>query len=388
MRVAMIGHKRLPSREGGVEVVVTELATHMAAKGIRVEAYNRWEPFNKRLPAQPDGEPMSEKEYRGVRLHKVLTSKHPSLNAFVYSVFATIRVAFRRFDVVHCHAEGTCAMLWLLKLRHMPIVVTIHGLDWERAKWGAFATKYLLYAERMAVRCADEIIVLSKNMQQYFRDKYGRETVYINNGLTVHEPEPPKLITEKFGLKKGGYFLYLGRIVPEKGLHYLIEAYNQLDTDIKLVIAGDTNTAYGREILTKLGGDERVILPGFVQGDLLAELYSNCAAYILPSDVEGMAITMLEAMSYGAPCILSDIPENTEVAGAYAHCFPKGDVTALAQCLRTAVSEYGSPACEERRQRGVEYIRTCYGYDHVVEETVRCYERAIQKHQRRAAARA
>lgn len=386
MKIAMIGHKRLPSREGGIEVVVTELATRLVKRGHQVDAYNRWEPFNEHILVMEDGTPPPTDEYEGVRLHQIITSQKSSLNAFLYSFFATIVVAFqtffqRKFDVVHLHAEGICAFIWLFRLLGIPTVVTIHGLDWKRAKWGKFASWYLRFAERMAATFADEIIVLSKDMQRYFRYTYGRETTYLNNGLTVHIAEPVNRI-RKLGLDHNEYFLYLGRIVPEKGIHYLIDAFYKLDPDVKLVIAGDMNTPYGETLRERVAGDERIIFPGFVQGDLLAELYSHCIAYILPSDVEGMAITMLEAMSYGAPCILSDIPENTEVAGGYAHCFPRGNVSALAECLRDAIEHRGSAKTAEISIRGMEYIRTYYGWDHVLDETIRCYERAAAQHRR------
>ncbi|WP_432628498.1 glycosyltransferase family 4 protein [Brotaphodocola sp.] len=376
MKIAMLGHKRIPSREGGIETVVTELAVKMEQRGNQVEAYNRWEPFNKELPKLP-------KEYRNVKIHKILTSQKSSLNAFIYSVLATCsatcRALFGDHDVLHYHAEGSCAMIWLPKLFRIPVVATIHGLDWKRAKWGNFATKYLLFGERVAARYADEIIVLSKDMQHYFLETYGRETHYLNNGIQVHDPVPPDKI-RKFGLKEQNYILYLGRIVPEKGIHYLIEAFGGIDTDVKLVIAGNADKAnpYAASICEKAAKDKRIIMTGFVEGQMLEELYSNCIAYVLPSDVEGMAITMLEAMSYGAHCIFSDIPENREVAGDYAKYFPVGDVKALRVCLQHAISlrETEKNADGERE---IAYIKEKFGWDPVVDSTLDIYKLAIKK---------
>lgn len=372
MKIAMLGYKRIPSREGGIETVVTELAVRMERRGNQVEAYNRWEPFNKDLPKIP-------KEYKNVRLHKILTSHKSSLNAFIYSVLATGRALFGGHDVLHYHAEGSCAMIWLPKLFKIPVVATIHGLDWKRAKWGKFATKYLLFGERVAARHADEIIVLSKDMQHYFLETYGRKTHYLNNGIQVNDPVAPDKI-RKFGLKEQNYILYLGRIVPEKGIHYLIEAFCGIDTDVKLVIAGnaDKTNPYAMSICEKAEKDDRIIMPGFVEGQMLEELYSNCIAYVLPSDVEGMAITMLEAMSYGAHCIFSDIPENREVAGDYARYFPVGDVKALRERLKLAISLRESEKNADG-EREIAYIKEKFGWEPVVDSTLDIYNLAIRK---------
>ena len=166
------------------------------------------------------------------------TFQRSSLNAIVYSFFATIRALFGRYDVIHYHAEGPCAMLWIPKLFRRKIVVTVHGLDWQRAKWGNLASYVIKFGEKMAAKYADEVIVLSENVRQYFADTYHRTVTYIPNGITRPAQRDVQMIREKYGLEKDGYFLSLGRIVPEKGVHYLIEAFAGLDTDKKLVIAG------------------------------------------------------------------------------------------------------------------------------------------------------
>lgn len=372
MKIAMLGHKRIPSREGGIETVVTELAVRMEQRGNQVEAYNRWEPFNKEIPEIP-------KEYKKVKLHKILTSKKSSLNAFIYSILATGCALFGNYDVLHYHAEGSCAMIWLPKLFKIPVVATIHGLDWKRAKWGDFATKYLLLGERIAARYADEIIVLSKDMQRYFWETYGRETHYLNNGIQVHDSVLPDKI-KKFGLREKNYILYLGRIVPEKGIHHLIHAFSSIDTDVKLVIAGnaDKTNSYAASICEQAEHDERIVMTGFVEGQMLQELYSNCIAYVLPSDIEGMAITMLEAMSYGAHCIFSDIPENREVAGEYARYFPVGDVAALREQLLHAISLQEEEHADNSKKE-IAYIKEKFGWEPVVDSTLEIYKKAMKE---------
>ena len=218
-------------------------------------------------------------------------------------------------------------------------IATIHGLDWQRAKWGGFATRFIKFGEKIAAQYADEVIVLSRNVQQYFLDEYGRKTVYIPNGVNRVEFKEPKIIKEKFGLDQENYILFLARLVPEKGIHYLLEAFSQINTDMKLVIAGGASHSgeYVQQIQEMAAKDKRVIMTGFVQGDELVELFSNAYMYVLPSDVEGMPISLLEAMSYGRRCLTSNIPENKEAAREYAVYFEKCNVEDVKDKLTLAM---------------------------------------------------
>lgn len=366
MKIAMIGHKRVPSREGGIELVVGELSTRMAAQGHSLELYNRWE----------RGIPKSPNTYQGVRIHNIPTFHASFLNAFVYSALATVCALFRRYDVIHIHAEGPAAMSCLVRLFRIPCVVTIHGLDWQRGKWSRFASSYLKWAESVAAKYADEIIVLSESAKRYFWDTYRRETHLIPNCVSVKAYCPPQDISA-LGLEKDGYILFLARIVPEKGLHYLIEAFTGVETDKKLVIAGDlsSNSGYIQEIRRMAGQDDRIILAGFVQGRLWEELYSNCCLYVLPSDVEGMALSLLEALSYGIPCLVSDIEENCGIADSYVHFFRKGDVSDLRMRLQQCLSL-------PRQEGQAQWIRERYSYDGAVEETLAIYRKAMKKYER------
>lgn len=340
MKVGMIGHKRVPSREGGVEIVVEELSERMAKKGIQVDIYNRrgynvagskYDKSNKKL-----------KYYKGCRILTIPTFQNKKLNAVIYSFLATVRALFGNYDVIHFHAEGPCSMIWIPHLFGIRTIATIHGLDWQRSKWGGFATNYLKFGEKIAVKYADEIIVLSKNVQQYFKDTYDRDTVYIPNGVNKPEVRVAKIITEKYDIGKDEYILFLARLVPEKGLDYVLEAFEKIDTDKKLVIAGGSSHTndYVESIKKKVDKinnktvkGKRVIMTGFVQGRELEELYSNAYVYVLPSDIEGMPISLLEAMSYGNCCVGSDIPECTEVVENKAVVFKKSDVKDLSKKL-------------------------------------------------------
>lgn len=369
LKIAMIGHKRIPTREGGVEIVVNELSTRMVKKGHYVDAYNR-------RGSHVSGKEFVNqigKEYQGVRIITIPTFESSSLNAIVYSFFASIRALFGGYDVVHYHAEGPCTMLWIPRLFKKRIVATIHGLDWQRAKWGNLASKVLKFGEKMAVKCADEIIVLSANMQEYFEKTYARKTVLIPNGINRPEIREAAMINDKYGLDKDKYILFLARIVPEKGLHYLIEAYQDIATDKKLVIAGGNSHSgeYVNQIKRMAETDKRIIMTDFVCGQCLEELYSNAYLYILPSDVEGMALSLLEAMSYGNCCLVSDIKENTEVIGNYGVTFQKGNVDDLKERITELLAN--RERVMQIKQMSSDYICKKYNWDRIVDETIQVY---------------
>ncbi len=263
-------------------------------------------------------------------------------------------------------------MLWIPHIFGIRTVVTIHGLDWQRAKWGGLAKKYLKFGEKIAAKYADSVIVLSKNMQDYFKNTYGRDTEFIPNGIEKPEYIKPNMIKEKYNLEKDNYILYLGRIVPEKGIHYLIEAFKKIETDKKLVIAGGSShtNEYLAEIKNKARNDERIIFTGFVQGKELEELYSNCLAYCLPSDIEGMPLSLLEAMSYGKTCIISNIPENLEVAGKYAISFEMSNSEDLKQKIKIVLND----ETDLRKEEIQEHILEICDWDAVVEKTEKLYK--------------
>ena len=368
MRIAMIGHKRIPSREGGVEIVVEELATRLIKKGHQVDVYNR---RGKNVQDKNvDKCKKKLKNYKGVRIITIPTINKKGIDALLYSFFSSVKALFGKYDVLHYHAEGSCAMLWIPHLFKKKIVVTIHGLDWQRSKWGGFATKYIKFGEKLAVKYADEIIVLSKGVQKYFKDTYNRDTIFIPNGVNKPTLREANIIKEKYKLEKDNYILFLARIVQEKGLHYLIEAFKQIDTDKKLVIAGGASHTndYLEKMKKMASEDKRIIMTGFVQGEELEELYSNCYLYCLPSDIEGMPLSLLEAMSYGCSCLVSDIEENVQVTGEYANIFKKSNVEDLKNVLYNML-------CNEKRKKEEisNYVLEKYNWDLVVQETEKLY---------------
>lgn len=370
LNIAMLGHKRIPSREGGIEIVVEELSTRMVKLGHRVTCFNR--KGHHVSGSEFDVNQLSE--YKGVKLKAVWTLDKKGLAAMTSSLSAAIKAAFGKYDVVHFHAEGPCAMLWLPKLFGKRCIATIHGIDWQRAKWGGFASKYIKFGEKVAAKYADEIIVLSESVQKYFMDIYGRKTVFIPNGVKRPVIREPRLIKEKFGLEKDSYILFLGRLVPEKGISYLIEAFKQIDTDKKLVIAGGSSDTNGflRDLKKLAKDDEKIIFTGFVQGQLLEELYSNAYVYVLPSDLEGMPLSLLEAMSYGNCCVVSDIAECAEVVEDKAVVFRKSNVEQLREKLQDLCEH--PEKVQSYKNSASDFICQKYNWDDVVDKTVALYQ--------------
>ena len=376
LRIAMLGHKRMPSHEGGIEIVVEELATRMVNLGHRVTCYNRMGHHVSGKEYDTDTQKCSE--YKGVRIRHLPTISYKGLAAVSSSFFGCLFTAFGKYDIVHIHAEGPAAFCWIPRLLGKHVVLTIHGLDWARAKWqGSFASTYIKFAEKMGVKFANKVIVLNEHNRQYFKDTYGLETQLIPNGVSQAHTELPDLITKKFGLEKDGYILYLGRIVPEKGGHYLCDAYKNVETDKKLVIAGGSSDSeeYFNELKAASADDKRIVFTGFVDGKLRDELFSNAYAFVLPSDLEGMSLSLLEAMSYGNCVITSDIKECTDVTEGNGFVFRHGSVKGLQKILQYVCDN--PDIVKINKKHVAEFIQERYNWDDVVSRTLDVYKEIL-----------
>ena len=371
LRIAVFGQKRL-SREGGVEIVVKELCTRMARQGYQVTCYNR----SGHHVSGAEYDDIDNTNYEGIRQKSVPTIEKKGLAAVSASAFAALYSAFGKYDVVHIHAEGPAFFSWLPKMLGKRVVVTIHGVDWQREKWqSGFGSKFIRQGEKNAVKYADEIIVLSKGVQDYFKETYDRETHFIPNGVNRPQIREANLITEKFGLKRDSYILFLGRLVPEKGIRYLVEAFKNVKTDKKLVIAGGSSDtdSFMAELKELAKNDNRILFTGFVQGAMLDELYSNAYIYTLPSDLEGMPLSLLEAMSYGNCCLVSDIPECAEVVEDKALIFQKSNVEDLQEKLQDACDH--PEMVMKMKNQATDFICAKYNWDEVTKETMRLYRK-------------
>ena len=374
MKVAMIGHKIVPSRRGGIENVLTTLAPILTDLGVDVTCYNR---STEEIENEYVGTVVNKK-YHNVTLKKAFTIKSRGLSAMIASFTAAIAATFCNYDIIHFHAEGPCAAMWIPKMFGKRCVATVHGLDWQREKWsGSFASKYIKFGEKVMVKCADEIIVLSESAKAYFKETYNRDTVLIHNGIDKPTIKQAEKITELYGLSKGDYICTVSRLTAEKGLHYLIEAYNNIKTDKKLVIAGDTSDTdeYVAYIKQMAGDNPNIIFTGFISGDILKEIYSNAYIVAVPSDIEGMSISLLEALAYGNAVLCSDIPENTLVTEDKAINFKKSDVADLQNKLQNMCDDN---LCVENLKHGVDdFILEEYNWNDVAVATRNLYEKVF-----------
>lgn len=341
MKIAMIGHKVIPSQRGGIENVLTSLCPLLAELGAEITVYNR---SSDKIEDNYLHE-VRNGLYKGVRLKTAPTIKLRGISAMIASYTAALRASFSNADIVHFHAEGPCAALWIPKLFGKKCVATVHGLDWQREKWKRGpASKYIKTGEKVMAKYADKIIVLSESARTYFKDTYKRDTVLIPNGIDRPKHTAADKITKLFGLKKDEYISVVSILTPEKGIHYLIDAQNSVKPDKKLVIAGDTGDSDSADSYTallrkKAKDNPNIIFTGFISGDVLREIYSNTYAVCLPSDIEGMSLSLLEALAYGNALLCSDIPENTSVAKNHALYFKKSDTNDLAKKLKLLCSD-------------------------------------------------
>lgn len=363
----MFGQKRVPSRKGGVEVVVTNLAIRMAQKN-KVILYDHRE----------GDKGLKTRIYKNILIKTVPTIHLKGLAAVSSAFFASIFTAFSNCDVVHIHAEGPALFCWIPKLFHKRVVVTVHGLNWQSAKWrNNFGGKIIKLGERIAVRYADEIIVLNKTTQNYFKKAYSRETHFIPNGVSNPVRRKATEILKMWGIKENSYFLFLGRIIPGKGIEKLIEAYKKLDTKKKLVIAGGSSDSedFFLKVKELAKDNSNIIFTGPVEGRVLDELYSNAFLYVLPSDSEGMPLTLLEAMSYGNCVLVSDIPECLDVIDEHGLSFTTNNVNDLYKKLEYALMHKN--VVKELKSKSASFILRKYNWDKVVDQTIALYEELI-----------
>ena len=368
MKIGIIGHKRIPSNEGGIEKGVEEHSVRMAKIGHQVTVYNRGghNVFGKEYDKR------KQKKYKGVNIVTVPTVKGAACVP-IYSFFATIHAAIVGYDCVSYRASGSCVMIPLAKMLGLRTVASLHGIDSQRDKWGGFASRYLEFGEKMADTKADVCLVLSKNMKEYIDNKYHSNSVLFANGIDKPKKHIPEIIKNKYELNKETYVLSLGRIVPEKGIHYLIEAFKKCSTEKKLVIAGgaESNKEYYNNLLELAKDDKRIIFTGYVEGQEIQELYSNAYIFALPSNLEGMANALLEAMSYDNCCLISDIPENTEVVEKKAVWFKKGNVEDLKNELQNLLDH--PEFVEKYRKDAGDYVLKKYNWDYIVEQMLDIY---------------
>ncbi len=359
MKIALIGQKGIPATYGGIENYVQEISTRLVRRGHQVLVYCR--PYYTHM----DG------DYKGVVLKKIGSIKTKHLDAFSHTFLSSLHSLGCDFDIVNYQALGPSSLSFIPRMfGNARVVVTIHSLDWKREKWSDAAKLALRLAEYPSIHCPHKITAVSDRLKTYFENRFKKEVVTIPTGVEAPGFRKPDKI-RKYGLEEGNYILFLGRLVPEKGCHYLIEAFEQLDTRMKLFIAGREffSDEYVKRLTAHQG--EKVIFGDYVEKDVLEELFSNAYLYVLPSEVEGKSQTLVEALSYGRATLVSDIPENLEVIGKWGYSFESkntGDLKAKLQYLLANKDLVWKD--QEKRKT---YAQSNFSWDKAVETLERVY---------------
>ena len=320
VRVAFIGGRGVVSKYSGIESYYEQAGRQLAELGHEVTVYCR----------KYFTPPMAE--HNGMRILRLPTLRTKHLETVVHTALSTVHAMFSDYDVVHYHALGPALFSFLPRLVGKKTVVTVQGLDWQRKKWGAFATRVLEFGEAASVLFPNATMVVSKTLQKYYQRTYARQTIFVPNGTELVSRRTSLRLLE-WGLQPDEYVLFLGRFSPEKNCHLLIDAFENIRTGMKLVLAGGSSHSDAYVESLRRHESDRIRLLPWVSGEDLYELLSNAALFVLPSDLEGMSLALLDAMGAGVCVLTSDIPENKELVAGTGFTFRTGDQTDLEQML-------------------------------------------------------
>src|SRR5215211_1900765 len=372
LRIAMIGARGVPATFGGIERHFEELGARLVARGHEVTVFCR-----------SNYSPADLGHHRGMRLASLPTVGTKHLDAIVHSGVSTLGAMATAYDIFHYHAIGPGMLAVLPRyLSRAKVVLTVHGRDDERAKWGRGAKAVLGTAGWLSARVPDATIVVGRHLERYYHEAHGRRTVYVPNGVQAAMPRPANGALARLGLTPGRYLLFVGRLVPEKAPDLLLRTFRRLPGDHRLVLAGDTSFTdrFTGDLRRLAAADPRVVLPGYVYGAELQELYSNAAAFVLPSLLEGLPLTLLEAVSYGLPVVASSIPPHLEVlgeAGPGHRLHRPGDGDQLLDALGQVLADPGVERAGAAQLR--DQVLRSYCWDDAAERTEAVYRAVLQR---------
>lgn len=370
MKIAVIGAKGLPPKQGGIEHYCAELYPRIVAQGHSVDLFAR--------SSYTYGSWLESYDFQGVRVISIPSVDFRGVDAFFTSALGAIAATGKEYDIVHFHALGPSLFTFLPGIfKSAKIVVTCQGLDWQRAKWGTFSTGLIRLGERAAVRYAHEIVVVSEELCSYFLRTYGRKTIYIPNApANYFESDSNFSYGSSLGLKQGRYLLFLGRLVPEKRPDLLLEAFQALKpAGWKLVFVGGISDTelFVSKLLDKIARDPDVVFADELRGTHLAEIVRGAGLFVLPSDVEGLPLAMLEAMREGIPVVASNIPPHQQLVGEKRGLlFQAGDLNSCIQQLDWAIA---SPQqMRVRAEKAQQYVKFNYNWDRITTENINLYQ--------------
>lgn len=366
MKIAFAVVKHI-AQGGGIERYTEELGSELVRRGHEVRVYctRHYGPVLQ--------------EHRGMRIISVPSVPHPAGEKLSAGVASVLHASLSSWaDILHLHTVGPGCMGWLPRLRRQPAVLQFHGVEWQRARWSSFGAAVLKGLEHATVRSNRHFTAVSESQCAYLRDTYGLDVRFIPGGAEFKKPPEPLEIS-RLGLQPRRYVLFAARLVREKGAHYLIDAFRRLNTTDSLVIAGDVRgaEAYRDELRRLAGDDPRILWPGFVQGRLHEELLGHAGVFVLPSDLEGLSLALLQAMSYANLCLVSDIPPNLEALGDAGVTFRQKDPADLSAKLQTLLGN------EEARlhygARAAARVLSHFSWERVAGEFEQWYEEILSR---------
>ena len=326
LRIAFIGGRGVVGKYSGIETYYEEIGMRLAEKGHRVTAYCR----SYFTPAIP--------EHRGVRIVRLPTIRSKHWETSVHTFLSTIHACFSKYDIVHYHTLGPSLFSFLPRLFGKKTVVTVQGLDWQRKKWSWLARKVLKVGKWASARWPNRTTVVSRTLQQHYLAQHSKETVYTPNGTKLRKRHEGSYL-EKLGLVAGGYVLYLGRFSPGKNCDLLIEAFEKAHTPSKLVLAGGSSHTDKYVARLRQHASDQIQFLDWLSGDALEEVLTNAALFVLPSDIEGLSLALLDAMGASVCVLASDVAENREVIEDTGFVFKRGDVPDLQRMLSLLLSD-------------------------------------------------
>lgn len=366
-RIAVIGTRGVPDVHGGVEYHCEELYPRLVELGFDITVFAR-EPY----VTKPS-------EFKGVHVVPLPAVRRKSLEAISHSARAAYEAARGKFDICHFHSVGPAATILIARLfGARNIVFTMHGPDYEQRKWGANAKRFLRFGEAVGAKQADAVISVSEHIQTRLSDHYGRPVLYIPNAAREIRATPPGALLASLGLHGKDYVLYVGRLVPDKRVEDLLAAMANVHPSLPVVIAGHSSHAWEYGARLRELGKDRAIFAGWVDWLGTQELFHNAAAFVLPSAVEGLPLSLLEGLAHGVPCIASDIAANTEVLGEppAGLVYPVGDVEALSTALQSVLDDavLSARLCAAGPKR----IAAAYEWDRIAHQVADVYRALLE----------
>ena len=373
MKIAVLGLRGFPNIQGGIEAHCENLYPWLVKSGCEIIVFTRKPYINPSIT-----------KFEGIKLIPLSCPKNKFLEAIVHTFKGVLAARKLRPDILHIHGIGPSIFVPFASLLDLKVVMTNHGPDYKRKKWNSLAKMVLKIGERLGTSWSNEIICISKVIANDIKKKHGRDSYVIPNGVKIYPITNSKQILEKYSLIPQEYILAVGRLVPEKGFDYLIDAFEEFQNKIlkinaenwKLVIVGraDHEDRYSLELKEKAKNNNDIILTGFLTGEPLQELYSHAGIFVLPSYYEGLPIVLLEAMSYGLSCISSDIQANRNVELSEDRFFKAGRTTELAVKINKYVN---NPLTAKERTKQINMIAKKYDWENIGYRTLDVYRKVI-----------